>query len=75
MNYTFQPPSDQEIFSLDTSTFHPHHSYNINKEIPSQIQHYATPPPRQLSYSYDPQKCKSTSQPVSKTSTNGNQSV
>ncbi|GFY62006.1 uncharacterized protein TNIN_183711 [Trichonephila inaurata madagascariensis] len=56
MNYTFQPPSHQEIFSMDSSTLHPHHSYNINKEIPSQIQHYATPPPTQLSYSYDPQK-------------------
>ncbi|GFX36384.1 uncharacterized protein TNCV_4932971 [Trichonephila clavipes] len=58
MNYTFQQPSHQEIFSLDTSTFHPHHTYNINKEIPSQIQHHATPSPTQLSYSYNLQNYK-----------------
>ncbi|GFY46127.1 hypothetical protein TNIN_126331 [Trichonephila inaurata madagascariensis] len=43
---------------MDSSTLHPHHSYNINTEIPSQIQYYATPPPTQLSYRYDPQKYK-----------------
>ncbi|GFS88178.1 uncharacterized protein NPIL_80491 [Nephila pilipes] len=57
MNHTFQSPSRHEISSLDTSTLHPHHSYNY-KEPASPVLHYATPFPSQFSHSYDPPKYK-----------------
>ncbi|GIY32938.1 uncharacterized protein CDAR_435281 [Caerostris darwini] len=54
LNHTYKHSLDTT--SLDTSTLHPHHSYNVLKEPTSSVGHYATPLPTQYSPNYNTQK-------------------